>query len=195
MRTAALLAAGLVLLAGPVAATGTAAPAPPPVGAPNAPVTVAYVAPVAGRVVRPFEPPPTPYAAGHRGVDLAASPGAAVRAAGAGTVTFAGPVAGRGVLVIAHPDGVTTEYEPVRPLVAVGRSVAGGQVVARLAGRHAGCPGSCLHWGARRGGRYLDPLALLGRLGPVKLLPWPAGQARGCARWYVRRSRSTETWV
>jgi murein DD-endopeptidase MepM/ murein hydrolase activator NlpD len=131
--------------------------------------------PVPGAVVRPFEPPPSPYAAGHRGVDLAAPAGSAVHAAADGVVRFAGPVAGRGVLVIAHADGITTEYEPVRPLVRAGARVAGGQVVARVAGRHAGCAASCLHWGARRGGAYLDPMSLLRPLGPVVLLPWPRG--------------------
>jgi murein DD-endopeptidase MepM/ murein hydrolase activator NlpD len=135
---------------------------------------VQYAAPVPGRVVRPFEPPSTPYAAGHRGVDLAAGRGDAVRAAGGGTVRFAGLVAGRGVVVVAHPDGISTEYEPVRPLVRAGQAVARGEVVGRLAGRHAGCPATCLHWGARRGTAYLDPLTLLRPLGPVVLLPWPA---------------------
>ena len=41
-------------------------------------------------VVRGFEPPPHPFAAGHRGVDLAGRPGQAVRAALPGTVGFAG---------------------------------------------------------------------------------------------------------
>jgi murein DD-endopeptidase MepM/ murein hydrolase activator NlpD len=56
-------------------------------------------------VVRRFDPPPRPWLAGHRGVDLAASPSVPVRAAGAGTVVFAGEVAGRGVVSIAHPAG------------------------------------------------------------------------------------------
>ena len=45
-------------------------------------------------VVRRFSPPPHPWLPGHRGVDLAGRPGAVVRAAGAGTVVFAGTVAG-----------------------------------------------------------------------------------------------------
>ena len=46
---------------------------------------------------------------------------------------------------------------------------------------------TCLHWGARRGDTYLDPLSLLRPLGPVRLLPWSSAacligcQARGCA--------------
>ena len=134
-----------------------------------------YVAPVTGamRVVRGFEPPPSPYSAGHRGVDLATSTGEPIRAAGPGTVSFAGQVAGRGVLVIAHPDGVRTEYEPVAPTVRPGDQVRSGQPVAIVTGAHPNCsPDGCLHWAARRDGRYLDPLTLLGRLGQVRLLPW-----------------------
>lgn len=136
----------------------------------------AYTAPITGplRVLRPFEPPPTPYAAGHRGVDLGAPLHAEVLAAGAGRISFAGMVAGRGVIVIAHPDGISTEYEPVRPLLAAGQTVARGQPIGRLSGQHGGWPpGTCLHWGARRGETYLDPLLLLRPLGPVRLLPWP----------------------
>jgi murein DD-endopeptidase MepM/ murein hydrolase activator NlpD len=135
-----------------------------------------YTAPIAGplRLLRPFEPPPTPYAAGHRGVDLGTALGAEVLAAASGRVTFAGSVAGRGVVVIAHPDGIHTEYEPVHAWVAAGQAVARGQPIGRVSGQHgAWPPGRCLHWGARRGDVYLDPLLLLHRLGPVRLLPWP----------------------
>jgi murein DD-endopeptidase MepM/ murein hydrolase activator NlpD len=124
-------------------------------------------------VVRPFQPPPTPYSAGHRGVDLATSPGEAVRAAAAGTVTFAGMLADRGVIVIAHADGISTEYEPVVALIRRGQVVEPGDVIAEVAGSHNGCPpGSCLHWGARRDGAYFDPMTLLQPLGPVHLIAW-----------------------
>ena len=142
----------------------------------DAPSDTAYAPPIAGpmRVLRPFQPPPTPYSAGHRGVDLGTPPGAEVLAAGAGLVTFAGTVAGRGVVVIAHPDGIRTEYEPVRAFVAAGQAVARGRPIGRVSGQHgAWPPGRCLHWGARRGDVYLDPLLLLRPLGPVRLLPRP----------------------
>ncbi|MFI5864887.1 M23 family metallopeptidase [Streptomyces sp. NPDC051546] len=120
-------------------------------------------------VVRWWDPPPTPYAAGHRGVDLAAPPGSEVRAVGPGRVHFAGPVAGRGVLSLTLPNGLRTTYEPVRPLVAEGAEVTTGQVVALLTdGPH--CPRSCLHWGLLHGEAYLNPLALLPRPTP-RLLP------------------------
>lgn len=129
--------------------------------------------PVEGaRVVRGFAPPPEPWLAGHRGVDVVGAPGGVVRAAGAGTVVFAGEVAGRGVVSLAHPGGFRTTYEPlVVGDLRVGDAVAAGQGIGVLAAGHVGCPVvACLHWGLRRGGEYLDPLALLG-LGRVRLLP------------------------
>jgi murein DD-endopeptidase MepM/ murein hydrolase activator NlpD len=125
------------------------------------------------RVVRAFRAPATRYGPGHRGVDLAARSGTAVRSAAAGSVRFAGAVAGRGVIVVRHADGISAEYEPVRPLVRAGGAVGEGQVIGYVQGTHVGCPAACLHWGARRDGEYLDPLALLRPLGPVVLLPWP----------------------
>ena len=126
-------------------------------------------------VVRPFDPPPAPWLAGHRGADLGGPAGASVLAAGAGTVVFAGSVAGRGVVSVAHPGGLRTTYEPVFPLVSAGDVVVAGGTIATLAAGHPGCRvAACLHWGAKRGTDYVDPLALLG-VRRVRLLPLPAG--------------------
>lgn len=123
-------------------------------------------------VLRPFEAPADPYGPGHRGVDLGGTPGQAVRAAAAGTVVFAGQLAGRGVISVDHADGLRTTYEPVTPEVAAGQQVAAGEVLGQLMPGHPGCTAAaCLHWGVRRGGEYLDPLGLLGT-GRVRLLPW-----------------------
>lgn len=119
-------------------------------------------------VVRAFEAPPGPYAAGHRGIDLAGSVGQPVAAAGPGVVSFSGQVAGVGVIVIRHGD-LRTTYEPVTPVVATGATVAAGQPVGHLNPGHGTC-GACLHFGLRRGDVYLDPMSLFGR-GPVRLLP------------------------
>ena len=122
-------------------------------------------------IVRGFNPPALRWNAGHRGVDLAARLDAPVRSAAAGTVRFAGQIAGRGVVVVDH-GSVRTTYEPVTPKVRVGTAVVAGQVIGRLgAGSH--CPGTCLHWGLRRGAEYLDPLQLLSggvRRGGVRLV-------------------------
>ncbi|UOY01544.1 M23 family metallopeptidase [Blastococcus sp. PRF04-17] len=93
-------------------------------------------------------------------------------AAGDGVVVFAGMVAGRPVVSIDHPTGLRTTYEPVDPSVGAGQRVSRGAVIGTLRGGHAGCPAAaCLHWGLRRGDRYLDPLDLLDSL-RVRLLPW-----------------------
>ncbi len=122
-------------------------------------------------VVRRFDPPPQPWLPGHRGVDLAGTPGEPVLAAGPGRVSFAGPVAGTAVISIRHPGGLRTTYQPVRATVRVGAQVDAGDQIGILLAGHPGCPSSaCLHWGLRQGDTYLDPLALLG-LGRVRLLP------------------------
>jgi murein DD-endopeptidase MepM/ murein hydrolase activator NlpD len=124
------------------------------------------------RVTRPFDAPESRWGAGHRGVDLAAAPGTAVRAAGDGVVLFAGLVAGRPVVSVAHGDGLRTTYEPVDPAVRAGQRVGAGTVLGVLLPGHPGCPAAaCLHWGLRRGETYLDPLLLL-RPPRLRLLPW-----------------------
>ena len=132
-----------------------------------------WTAPLGGalHVTRGFAPPATAYGAGHRGVDLAGTPGMPVLAAGAGTVLFAGMVAGRPVVSIAHANGLRTTYEPVDPSVAAGRAVASGSPIGSLLTGHAGCPeAACLHWGLLRGNAYLDPLLLL-HPPRIRLLP------------------------
>jgi murein DD-endopeptidase MepM/ murein hydrolase activator NlpD len=139
-----------------------------------------YRWPLDGRpaVVRPFAPPPEPWLAGHRGVDLAAPPRATVRAAATGVVAFAGQVGGRGVVSIDHPGGLRTTYEPLSPLVVAGQAVRAGDPIGVLVAGHEGCQAAaCLHWGLRRGATYLDPLSLLGA-GRVRLLPLDGGARR-----------------
>lgn len=126
--------------------------------------------PVSGTVVRRFDPPPQPWLPGHRGVDLEADDHSVVRAAGAGVVWFAGYVAGRPLVSIAHPNGTRTTYEPVKPVVSAGDAVEAGDAIGVLQPGHSGCPATCLHWGLRKGDVYLDPLALLG-MSRVRLLP------------------------
>ncbi|MFJ8577546.1 murein hydrolase activator EnvC family protein [Micromonospora sp. NPDC093277] len=143
------------------------------------------------RLVRRFDPPPQPWLPGHRGVDLAAAPGAEVRAAGTGIVLFAGPVAGRPVMTVGHADGLRTTYEPVQPGLPVGTAVTTGTPIGALLAGHPGCPAdACLHWGLRRGEEYLDPLALLG-LGPVRLLPLDVRAADAAQPWASSVGRRT----
>ena len=159
----AVVVAGLAV----ASAGGTAAPAP--AAAPGA----RWVWPVdPPRVVRGFDDVGR-YAAGHRGVDLTAAVGAPVLAVSGGSVTFAGPVAGRGVIVVLHPDGLRTTYEPVQPDVAAGDAVAAGDRLGTLS-RPRHCTTDCLHLGLRDGDRYLDPLGRLRAAAPLLL---PLGRA------------------
>ncbi|WOC14499.1 hypothetical protein MP11Mi_36210 [Gordonia sp. MP11Mi] len=112
-------------------------------------------------------------------------------AARAGTVHFAGLVAGKPTVSIRHGDGVLTTYEPVIARVRRGEHVGRGQVIGVLAAGHEGCrAAACLHWGARRGsGRdavYLNPLGLLGVL-RVRLKPLTPEDAPGRAPRAVAR--------
>jgi hypothetical protein len=125
---------------------------------------VRYARPVPGGVLRRFVAPTTTFGSGHRGVDLAAGAGDAVHAAADGAVTFAGDVAGVRWVSVSHADGVLTSYGPIgRFAVGRGDLVARGARLGSLAagGHGDGAGDRGLHWGARRDGRYLDPLSLL----------------------------------
>ncbi len=126
-------------------------------------------------VVREFDAPSPNWHAGHRGVDLAGARGQPVYAAGDATVVFAGLLAGRPVVALAHPGGLHTSYEPVRASVRVGQLVTAATVVGELVAGHPGCPAAaCLHWGAMwgpaSGADYVDPLGLV-RSTPIRLKP------------------------
>ncbi|MDH6219292.1 murein DD-endopeptidase MepM/ murein hydrolase activator NlpD [Streptomyces pseudovenezuelae] len=116
------------------------------------------------------------YGPGHRGVDLAATPGTPVRAVAAGRVSFAGRVAGRGVVSVELTGtDVRTTYEPVRASVKKGDAVAAAEPVGTVEPTATHCPVTCVHWGLLRGDAYLDPLTLLPpwllHTGPSRLLP------------------------
>ncbi|WND34846.1 M23 family metallopeptidase [Streptomyces sp. BB1-1-1] len=129
-------------------------------------------------VLRGWEPPATPYGPGHRGVDLAAVAGTPVRAVAAGRVSFAGQVAGRGVVSLeltgTGDPPLRTTYEPVEVSVKKGDEVAAGEVLGTVWPTGSHCA-ACLHWGLLRGDVYLDPLSLLPPWlldgGPSRLLP------------------------
>jgi murein DD-endopeptidase MepM/ murein hydrolase activator NlpD len=123
-------------------------------------------------VSRPFEPPAQNWLAGHRGVDFRGEIGQEVFATGTGTVVFADQLAGKGVVVISH-GLIRTTYEPVTAEVKVGELVNVGQLIGHLTPGVSHCATTetvwCLHWGAIRNGKYLNPLLLL--YPRVRLLP------------------------
>jgi murein DD-endopeptidase MepM/ murein hydrolase activator NlpD len=187
------VAIGLLLTASrasaaPVDADGVVTRPPPPVfSAPGpAPSPTRGVWPLRPRppVVAGFHPPASRFGAGHRGVDLAGTMGEVVRTALPGRVTYAGRLAGRGVVVVDHGTTRTT-YEPVNASVHVGQRLGRGAVIGRLELFGSHCfPRACLHWGLIEGrDHYLDPLTLVG-VSPVRLLPMYGelpSQARGWA--------------
>jgi murein DD-endopeptidase MepM/ murein hydrolase activator NlpD len=120
-----------------------------------------WLRPVPGRVVRPFQAPLTRYGRGHLGVDFAAAPGTPVRAAGAGTVVFAGLVANARHVVVRHAGGLRTSYSFLASIrVRGGEVVARGEVVGTSGGRGAHHLPDVVHFGLRIGDVYVDPMRL-----------------------------------
>lgn len=114
--------------------------------------------PVPAPIVRGFAPAGA--YAGHWGVDYQVAVGTGVRAAGDGTVTFAGVVAGNSTVTIDHGGGLKTSYSYLAE-----RAVGRGQWVRRGAtiGR-SGIHGELelLHVSVRVDGGYVDPAGYLG---------------------------------
>jgi hypothetical protein len=161
----------LVVLA-VVAVTCLAAPAA---------AAAAWARPVTGRVTRAFTLGADPFAAGqHRGVDLAAVPGAPVGAPCSGRVAVAGRVGRLGRLVtVACGPWRATVMALARVDVRRGSAVRAGERVgtAGASAAHAG-----LHLGVRRASErfgYVDPLRLLPRGRPWPRVAPPAGRPRG----------------
>ncbi len=123
--------------------------------------------PVVGPVIRRFDPPDSPFGSGHRGIDIAAPVATPVRAAAAGTVTFAGPVGGRLFVTVDHGAGLESTYSFLDSIaVRRGDVVSHGQTIARSGTGHAGDLVPILHFGVKLADTYVDPL---GYLGPVEV--------------------------
>lgn len=137
-----------------------------------------YAWPVRGPVLRGFQEPAGPYGPGHRGIDIGATLGTPVAAAQEGVVAFSGWVGGSLFLSIDHPDGVRTTYSWLTEVsVRRGDPVGRGQAVARTGAGHPGLDPPHLHFGARVGEVYIDPMLLLERgslVGLVHLAPLAA---------------------
>ncbi|WP_370052894.1 M23 family metallopeptidase [Leifsonia sp. EB41] len=145
------------------------------------------------RMVRPYEAPPSPYAAGHRGIDLAAPPGAIVTAPSDATVHFVGVVVDRPVLTLDHGSGVLSSYEPVvAEGLAVGDPVTRGMVLG-VVGAGAHCSGACLHVGVRVDGEYVSPLLFFDR--PPRSVLLPLRQGRSLPRGAARPLRQARGWA
>lgn len=120
-------------------------------------------------IIRPYIAPETAFSAGHRGIDIAAPVGAAVRSPADGIVHFSGFVVNRSLISIDHGGGLITSFEPVSSDLVEGATVQRGEPIGTLQIGH--CRQSCLHVGVRLHGQYVSPMNFLGGQPPSVLLP------------------------
>lgn len=109
-----------------------------------------FAMPVAGKIIRS-------YAKGKNdGIDIAAAPGTAVKAAADGTVAaVTKDTTGTPIVVIRHADGLLTVYAGVDGLkVAKGDTVKKGQTIAAVRSANP----AFVHFEVRKGVDSLDPL-------------------------------------
>jgi murein DD-endopeptidase MepM/ murein hydrolase activator NlpD len=134
--------------------------------------------PVRGPVIRPFDPPDSPYGAGHRGIDIAVPFGTTIVAPDPGTVSFAGRVGGELFVTIDHGGGLASTYSWLSAAtVRKGDAVARGQPIGTTGVGHPGSTVPHLHFGVKLAGAYVDPMEFLGPLGVedfIRLVPLAA---------------------
>ncbi len=134
--------------------------------------------PVTGPVIRGFDPPTSPFGAGHRGIDIAVPFGTPILAPEAGTVSFAGRVGGELFVTIDHGGGLVSTYSWLSAAsVRKGDVVALGQQIGATGTGHPGSTVPHLHLGVKLDGGYLDPLEILAPLGVqdlIRLVPLAA---------------------
>jgi murein DD-endopeptidase MepM/ murein hydrolase activator NlpD len=100
----------------------------------------------------------------HTGLDLAASQGTTVMAAGSGTVTFAGwhSYGGGNRIEITHSNGVVTTYNHLSAInVTVGQTVTAGQAIGAV-GATGNASGPHLHFEVLQNGAWTNPAVWLG---------------------------------
>ncbi len=134
--------------------------------------------PVVGPVTRAFDPPESPFGSGHRGIDVAASPGSTLVAPAPGTVTFAGPIGGELFVSIAHGGSWQSTASWLSALaVRRGDVVFAGQRIGATGTGHPGAEVAHVHLGVKYAGSYVDPLDVYGPLplaSMVRLAALPA---------------------
>lgn len=108
-------------------------------------------------LLQPFIKPPTPYASGHRGIDVAAVSGDIVLAPVQGTVSFVGTVVDRPVLSITVDHQTVLSLEPVSSELQAGDNIDASDVIG-IVGTGAHCNERCLHIGVRVNDEYVNPL-------------------------------------
>lgn len=108
-----------------------------------------FIMPIQGSIIRDYAP------GTNEGIDIGASAGSDVRAAGSGTVAaVTTDTSGGAIVVLKHSDGLLTVYTQMEGLtVSKDDSVSRGQVIGKV---RAANP-SFLHFEVRRGLQSLDP--------------------------------------
>jgi murein DD-endopeptidase MepM/ murein hydrolase activator NlpD len=97
----------------------------------------------------------------HEGIDISAGSGTPIRAAKAGTVTFAGTMSGYGnVVIISHGGGFSTLYAHQSRIAVTGGSVSQGEVIGYV-GSTGHSTGPHLHFETRVNGTPENPLRYL----------------------------------
>ena len=131
----------------------------------------AWLWPVRGPVINAFDPPDSPFGAGHRGIDIAVPVGTTIVAPQSGSVTFAGRAGGHLFITIDHGGELSSTCSWLSTIsVRRGDSVARGQPIGATGVGHPGSVVPHLHFGVRLAGTYLDPLTLLGPPSVVDLI-------------------------
>jgi murein DD-endopeptidase MepM/ murein hydrolase activator NlpD len=99
------------------------------------------------------------YSRAHNGVDYRAPSGAPVAAVAPGVVTMAGWSNGGGRTVkVRHPNGYETEYLHLSSIATrAGARIGQGELVGRV-GMTGLATGPHLHYGLKKGGRYVNPV-------------------------------------
>lgn len=117
-------------------------------------------------VVKGFSPPLEKWLPGHRGVDIALPRSGPVHvvAPARGVITFSGKVAGKSDLSMKTEEGIIFSFEPASSELSAGTEVKAGERIGKVGGKSDHCNDSCVHWGARRNGVYVDPLLALSPL-------------------------------
>jgi Peptidase family M23/Putative serine esterase (DUF676) len=150
-----------------------------------------WLPPVDGPMVRPFEAPAFAYGPGHRGIDFAVPPGTPVRASSDGVVAFAGSVAGSLHVVVAHDGDLRTTYAFLAGIgVRAGDRVARGRVVGAAGSSGPEHEAGGLHFGVRRGDRYLDPQRLFAVCDLTQLVRLVPADETPAEPWDARRAPS-----
>lgn len=121
--------------------------------------------PVAAAIADPFRQPDCPWCPGNRGIEYATTSGDLVTSVAAGTVSFAGSIAGSRYVVVETANGWRITYGNLSD----GHLRQGATVVAGMA---IGAAAGAFHFGLRDGDTYIDPAPYLGEWRfPVRLVP------------------------